>query len=363
MRLHFRGLIGCMIVVLIMASSVFAADKEQSAQEALALVRIVSIQTADHLELGLGLCERSVEALGQEFVDTRKETPVPDAGRKVLWKKQLKQEADVTLFALPGHKFGPMAYQAPAPSLLAYTDGVFSDDVFRDLETFDSVWPSFQAAYKTFGYSWVYLTTVHDAFLIYPRLPLADALGNSKPTQKHFYKAANFKARKPGWERPYLDLAGAGMMVTVSAPMFDGDTPLGVVSRDVTLDQISRKVLAASNTVPGLVSVFVLPDGLAVAASDPKLQAEIESVNTKAKSAVLHFRNIDGMKAVDDTKIVASSNVLVNAVVEDALAHVKDAGDADVIGFTHHGAEGNAAVAVSGSISPNWFVVSYKPLP
>ncbi|WP_051260958.1 hypothetical protein [Desulfovibrio inopinatus] len=350
-----------MVLSLVCTGPVTAADEGKS-QEALALVRIVSLQTADNIELGLGLCERSVEALGQEFVKLRAETPVPDAGKKVLWKKRFEQQDDVTLFALPGQKFGPMAFQAPAPSLLAYTNGVFSDDVFRDLETFVHIWPSFQAAYKTFGYSWVYLTTVNEAFLIYPRLPLKDAVANSKPTEKHFYTVADFANRKPRWERPYLDLAGAGMMVTVSAPMFDGDATLGVVSRDVTLDQISRKVLAASTMLDGLTSVLVLPDGLAVAASDTALQKEIDTVNSKAKAAVLYYRDAAGIATVSDMHGIASKDALANAVVEEALKRVLDAGDADVLGFTHRGPSGSAAVAVSGSVSPPWFVVSFKPI-
>ena len=92
--------------------------------------------------------------------------------------------------------------------------------MLRQLNLFEQLVPTFRSAYESFPFSWVYLTTADEAMMIYPYLPLGQAVNNGIPTENGYYKAANFDARAVGWTPPYLDLVGAGMMITASYPVY-----------------------------------------------------------------------------------------------------------------------------------------------
>jgi hypothetical protein len=64
--------------------------------------------------------------------------------------------------------------------------------------------------------------------MIYPYLPMDQAVKNDPPTEQVFYRAADFKRRAVGWTLPYLDLVGAGLMITASYPIYAEDKLLGV---------------------------------------------------------------------------------------------------------------------------------------
>ncbi|MEZ5581771.1 MAG: hypothetical protein R3F37_02405 [Candidatus Competibacteraceae bacterium] len=128
--------------------------------------------------------------------------------------------------------------------------------------------PLFRAAYRTFDFSWSYFTTVDNAMLIYPFLPISEAVNNQSPTEQVYYTSADFKQRRAGWTLPYLDLVGAGMMITVSYPTYDGDTLLGVVSHDITLKQLSDSVLNHLILEDGATAYIVSDSGLVVGVSD-----------------------------------------------------------------------------------------------
>ena len=69
---------------------------------------------------------------------------------------------------------------------------------------------------------------------IYPNVSFKFSDFCTNPTKQHYYKAANFKNKKLGWEEPYNDLAGDGIMVTASYPIYDkNNNLLGVASHDV----------------------------------------------------------------------------------------------------------------------------------
>jgi hypothetical protein len=127
-----------------------------------------------------------------------------------------------------------------------------------------------------------------------------------------------------GWTVPYLDLVGAGMMVTASYPVYEDDRLLGVVSHDITLKQLTKSVLSRL-AGDGSSVLLIAADGLAIDASDPKLAAEIDQVNTKAGAAVLHYRTADGMKSVVADGAVASDDASTNALVELVLAQADNA--------------------------------------
>ena len=163
--------------------------------------------------------------------------------------------------------------------------------------------------------------------LIYPYLPLDQAVNNGTPTENGYYRAANFDERAVGWTPPYLDLVGAGMMITASYPVYADDRLLGVSSRDITLKELARSVLSDLTDATGSSALLIGPDGLAIDATDPVLAAEMDQVNTKAGAAVLYLRTADGLKGLGVGDAVASDSSGLNSAVEALLSRIDSSGD------------------------------------
>jgi len=221
----------------------------------------------------------------------------------------------------PADLKAPPSFQAAYPGFYSYNGAKLDDQVLHELNLFEQLVPTFRAAYESFPFSWVYVTTVDDAMMIYPYLPIAQALNDGTPTQTLYYRAADFAHHAVGWTPPYLDLVGAGMMITVSYQVYEGDSLLGVVSRDITLRQFAKSVLRRLASADGSVALIVDSDGLAIDATDPALAAEIDRVKAKAGAAVLYYRSADGMETIMTKGAIASSSAETNALVEQVLAN------------------------------------------
>ena len=290
------------------------------AMETVDCLGTISLQLSRSVDLTLDHVSQSIRALADEYARVYEATPPMDEAEKDLWMKQVLEKGKTVSFR-PFSSSPEPAYQAPVPSYLFYNGRNITSNITRELKTFVSLVPLFKAAYQTFQYSWVYMTTVNEAFLIYPYLPLDEAVNNLPPTKQDFYKVADFAGRSFGWERPYLDLAGAGMMVTVSYPVYASEKLLGVISRDITLTQLSRRLLKPVAGRPGgLVTIIMDKKGLAIAASRASATEEINIVNTGAGSAILYYRTSQGLKSLGNQKAVSSSNALFNEAGENALA-------------------------------------------
>jgi len=280
----------------------------------------ISLQLSQSLELTLEHVAESIKALADEYARIYEATPPMDAEEKDLWMKQALMKGKTVSFR-PFSRDHEPAFQAPFPAYLFYNGRNITSNVTREIKTFVSLAPLFKVAYQTFHYSWVYMTTVDEAFLIYPYLPLDEAVNNLPPTKQDFYKVADFAGRSFGWQRPYLDLAGAGMMVTVSYPVYSREKLLGVISRDITLTQLSRRLLKpVAGRSGNLIGLIVDKEGLAIAANRAAAMEEIDRVNTGAGSAILYYRTSQGLKSFGNQKAVSSSNGLFNAAGENALA-------------------------------------------
>ena len=213
--------------------------------------------------------------------------------------------------------------------------------------------PVMRAAYRSFDFSWVYLTTADDMMLIYPYVPIGEAINNAMPTRQVFYTAADFEQRSVGWTAPYLDLVGAGMMITASYPIYSGDRLLGVASRDITLKQLSRSVLIHLTGSDGETAFIVDKRGLAIDATDPELAAEIERVNAAKQTAALFYRSSAGRAKVADKDAVVSRFDWINEMTERVLAKARRSGASDVIDINFNGHKALAARVES----TGWFVV------
>lgn len=280
----------------------------------------LAASAAGRLDDALLAVEQSAKSLGAAYKELYRATPtmVPEDRSRLLQSYAVKDGA-VAFRDLQGPCGPDPAAKAPCQSLYFYDGENFSDNLFRELAALGSLAPAMAAAYGALPYSWVYLTTPDQGFAIYPNLPLVEAVNNSKPTDKDFYTAADFAAKTCGWQSPYLDLAGDGMMVTVSCPVYDGETLLAVSSRDVTISQLSGRVMADLAAIPGARAFLMNRRGKAIAVSDPRLAAAIDAINAKAEEAVVYFRADRGLAAMGLDKAEDSPDDALNAIGEAVL--------------------------------------------
>lgn len=284
------------------------------------LARALLEEAAGRLNDQLAAVAKSAQALGSAYAVLYRDTAAPQAGEREKFLQSYAVQDGTVAFRDPTGPCGadPQS-QAPCQALLFYGGEHFTDETFRVLSAMHRLAPAMAAAYDALPYSWVYLTTPDENFCIYPYLPLAEAMANAQPTDKDFYKAADFAQKTCGWQSPYLDLAGAGMMVTVSCPVYDGDRLLAVASRDVTLAQLSNRVLAELAILPGTRAVLMNKRGKAIAASEPKLATFLSTENAKAGEAVVFFRADRGLASLGQEKYVDSPDDDLNDMAEQVL--------------------------------------------
>jgi len=308
--------------VLLFALSPAISRADDRCTHALALAEDAMVRlAADRIDSTFDAVAASTRALGDAYrrlASAQGEQAMPDSER---WLARRTTQGNTTgLRTWPAQLKAPPSFQAAYAGFYSYKGAKLDDQVLRQLSLFEQLVPTFRAAYESFPFSWVYVTTVDDAMMIYPYLPIEQAINDSTPTQTPYYRAADFAHHAVGWTPPYLDLVGAGMMITASYPVYEGDSLLGVVSRDITLKQLAKSVLSRLTSADGSVALIVDSDGLAIDSSDQALAAEIDRVNATAGAAVLYYRSADGMKTITAKGAVASSSAATNALVEQVLA-------------------------------------------
>ena len=306
-----------MFFLALVAVSLALPAPGQTANLSSRLAVALAASAAARLDDALTTVEQSAKGLGAAYRDLARDTPAPapEERSRALLSYAIK-DGTVAFRDLAGPCGPEPAAKALCQALFFYDGENFTDQTFREMATLTRLAPAMAAAYESLPYSWVYLTTPGQSFAIYPHLPLAEAVNSYKPTEKGFYTIADVAGKACGWESPYLDLVGDGMMVTVSCPVLDGETLLAVASRDVTIGQLSKRVLADLAVIPGARAFLINRRGKAIAASDPTLAAFIDAENGKAGDAVVYFRADRGLAAMGLEKGMNSPDETVNAAGE-----------------------------------------------
>jgi GAF domain-containing protein/HAMP domain-containing protein len=92
----------------------------------------------------------------------------------------------------------------------------------------------------------LYFVNPDGVTVYYPNINLAEIVGNYDPSSRPYFTEAapdNNPQRKTIWTAPYQDAALTGLVVTVSAPVYDGQGKFrGVVAADLQLAQITAQV-------------------------------------------------------------------------------------------------------------------------
>ncbi|MEZ4598633.1 MAG: hypothetical protein R2940_02455 [Syntrophotaleaceae bacterium] len=306
------------------------------------------------IEMNLATMSNSIKALGKAYVRAYEETPAMSDQEMAKWLARSSEDNQTIIFRPTADGPEP-AYQAPQASYIYYRGKKPTKEAWREFNTFTQVAPLFRLAYETFNDSWVYLTTREEAFLIYPYLPLGEAVNNFPPTEQIFYMAADFENRTFGWTLPYLDLAGAGMMVTVSYPLYGQGKLLGVVSRDITLTQLANQTLKPVADSNGrLLCLIMDKNGMAIASSQDKGMREINTFNNEAKTAVLYYG-----KEISDKSAEArlSSIDLNNQAGHLALEVAKSAPGKNLWNFSLKDGDTQYKASATQIKATGWFVI------
>jgi hypothetical protein len=308
---------------------------------------------ADRIDSVFREVAASTRALGDEYRALAAERQAVTDADRAAWTGRGTTEGNTTGFRTWPEGAPTPAFQAPFPGYYNYRGSSVTEETVAHLRDFDRLLPLFRAAYRSFDFSWVYLTTADDMMLIYPYVPLDEAVNNAMPTRQVYYTAADFGRRAVGWTEPYLDLVGAGMMITASYPVYSGDRLLGVASRDITLKQLSRSVLTHLAGRDSTSAFIVDRRGLAIDASDPRLASEITRVNGEKKSAVLFYRSSAALAKKAVPGAVVSRFDWVNEVTEQVLASAARSGAPAAIDMTIDGRK----VLAARIQSTGWLVV------
>jgi hypothetical protein len=345
-------------VLLLLVSVLGVASPARAATtEASLLAAALITEAAGRIDDTLADVEQSAKALGAAYRDLNRTTPTPTPEERGRFLQSYAVKDGTVAFRDQEGTCGPDPQaQAPCPTLLYYDGENFTDETFRQLGVMSHLAPAMAAAHDAFPFSWVYLTTPNQNFCIYPYLPLAAAVNNYKPTEKDFYTIADFAGKTCGWQSPYLDLAGAGMMVTVSCPVYDAEKLLGVLSRDVTLSQLSNRVMADLVAIPGARAMLMNRRGKAIAASRPDVAKFIDAANAKAGDAVVYFRADRGLAALGVEKGQDSPDDEADLAGEEVVARA-ETGQGWPMAFT----QGKNMVLAARIKTTGWYLVLLLP--
>ncbi len=117
----------------------------------------------------------------------------------------------------------------------------------HDIAVTEDLDPLFRAIHESgSGTQWIYMTTPDGMMRLYPWAGNEGYGTDWQPQDKIFYTVADQKnnpQRKSVWTLPYNDYADAGLMVTSSVPIYNGDKLLAVMSHDMVINVLQKQVL------------------------------------------------------------------------------------------------------------------------
>mgnify|MGYP001376740021 CR=1 FL=1 len=158
----------------------------------------------------------------------------------------------------------------------------------------------------------------------------------------------------------YFALGLALMMfmsyATINYKVYDKDKLLGVISRDITLDQISRQALRPVSG-PGAKAYCIIMDknGLAVANREKSAMEEIDKVNNKAGAAILYYRKTKDLKP----KFRNSKNDLYNRVGSAVIDRIKQNPTGKIWNFTISSLKQPVVISAAQVKNTGWIVASF----
>lgn len=122
--------------------------------------------------------------------------------------------------------------------------GEFSPEMIHQIQQNQVLIPFFKITKENIdGIQWIYFVSKHGFVNIYPSIPPQDYLYSDETAAEDFFLKTlpeNNPTKQVIATGVYNDLAGAGLMVTLSKPIYDNGEFQGSLSIDVTLKQLTQ---------------------------------------------------------------------------------------------------------------------------
>ena len=174
------------------------------------------------------------------------------------------------LFQLPGGQYGNSSLDPS--SIFIPNSYQVSDEMIQDLNTtmyLDLLAPGFLESHPEAVA--VYYISKLGYTVYYPNISLAQNVpADFDPLQQSFYTIAvpsNNSGKLPKLSEPYQDPAGTGLIVTISVPVYNGDTFEGVMSVDIQLNRVKEIVSQIQVGETG-IPILMEQNGLILAMPD-----------------------------------------------------------------------------------------------
>ncbi len=135
---------------------------------------------------------------------------------------------------------------------------------------------------------WVYYTSVSRFVYMYPRVPADQFFYSDRLLEKEYFTIATPEQdpqRQAVWSTLYDDEAGAGLMVTISKPIYDKHKFLGVLSIDMSLSNLLW--LLDSPGMHNATAYLVGPDGEKMTGlGDKEIAIDVDAVQPETLTQI-----------------------------------------------------------------------------
>lgn len=168
----------------------------------------------------------------------------------------------------------------------------------------------FSSVYKRIpDVAWIYYTSENKFINLFPWVSSKDFSFEETLNSEVFYTTVdplNNPLRESKWTPVYLDHAGKGLMVTLSSPIYAGNTFKGVVSLDLTNDQLSAMIDSDYD-------IYIIDETDTVIANSHNIkdETEVSKLNTMLNSS---DSIVSAMKAANSNTVQIVGNYYIYSV-------------------------------------------------
>lgn len=282
---------------------VYASQRSEILQDFTHSSATVKSQISQQVQLSNGFIDQ-MSLLGGEFFTN-------NSGARSYLRKYLKQDPSGDFFSMDSIKNS--VYSGTAGNLTGIGKIDSSPEQSENIDLALLYTPHFKSYYDSLhGIAWVYYTGKDSIVMMYPWVSSSDFKFSPELFTVPFYRIGMPDTNPAGirrWTQPYLDVAGKGLMVTLSKPVYKMESIRGVVSVDITLQTLS------SMMNPKYHSFMVDNDGNMLASNDtPSLLGEkilsLEDYRGKEQAQALQAltkNNSDVLKTIGSNYVYLSS--------------------------------------------------------
>jgi len=280
-------------------------------------------QTESKIENSVATKAKAIDKLLLDVQDDLKDAVKFRAGlerNKLQEADGIYWDASLEMVRLPGGQYDNSG--SDLASVYIPNTYTLTDQMRADLNTtiyLDLLAPNILSLHPTEVAS-IYYISKYGYTVYYPNIDLARNIEPSfDPTQQIFYTIAtpeNNPNQAPRWTPPYEDPAGAGLIITLSIPVYDGNSFEGVMSADVRLKTIINEVASTQISESG-IPLLVDNGGLVIAMTDAGyryfgLTPEVLNINESPTQTILSSSSKDiqslALQVVStDTSIIKSN--------------------------------------------------------